>query len=150
MKLLFSIIVCALLCVVSLRAHAADPAKQLTFEEIVAKHLGALEDVKVSPPSSAGSISDSPSLSFDVWVGIALVITTLLYVLVGKYAVSQPSWNRPSIFWNGYVMTIAVLLPIAGFIGVVIAGFVITNNGWWYLFASVLAFVAFAVKPQIH
>jgi hypothetical protein len=47
-------------------------------------------------------------------------------------------------------MTIAVLLPIAGFIGVVIAGFVITNNGWWYLFASVLAFVAFAVKPQIH
>ena len=77
-----------------------------------------------------------------------LGVNTLLYVIVGRVLVSQPSWNRPELLRNTCVATILACMPIVGFIGLPIAGFLAPlHRPWGYLAAAIGAFVFLSVRP---
>lgn len=76
-----------------------------------------------------------------------LIFSTALYWWVGKVYVSQPRFNHPQLFYNSILATVLVYLPYFGFLAIVVSGFILTEYGWWYLGATVAAFIAFAVKP---
>jgi len=75
-------------------------------------------------------------------------VSAILYFWVGKSFISQPDYNVPSIFRNPAVGKILVLAPQLGFLIVAILGFVLTDNGWWYLGAVIAAAVVLSSRPQ--
>jgi hypothetical protein len=79
---------------------------------------------------------------------VALPINVAIYIVVGTVFVSQASWNRPAIFRNEIATKLAGWLPMAGFVGLPIAGFLFHNSPWWFLAADIGVVVAFAVRPS--
>ncbi len=88
------------------------------------------------------------TFSNDLWLWLSLLGNIFLYILIGKFYISQPSYNRPALFYNPIIAVTLSNLPFVGFIAVIIFGFLATNNGLWFLFASIASFIAFSVKPQ--
>ena len=86
--------------------------------------------------------------SIEIGLWLSLVFTILVYIWVGKVYISQPRFNRPRLFWNPVVALILSNVPFVGFLGITIAGFILTEHGWWFLGVSVASFFIFAVRPQ--
>ena len=86
------------------------------------------------------------SASVVLWVVFA--VSAILFRYVGKSFISQPDYNVPEIFRNPGTAKLLVTLPQLGFLTVAILGFVLTDNGWWYLGAVITAVVLLAPKPR--
>ena len=80
-----------------------------------------------------------------LWVLFA--INTAIYVYVGRFVVSKPRHQHPRMFWNPGMLWMAGVGPPSVFIALVVAGFVLTDRGGSLLIASVVACIAFAVRP---
>jgi hypothetical protein len=87
-------------------------------------------------------------MSADVFVISLLVVTSAVYMWVGRNFIGRESWQLPQIFWNPVARSIAAGFPFVGFVVVITAGFMITNHGWWYFIASTAAFFLLAVRPK--
>lgn len=83
-----------------------------------------------------------------VCLWIALLVNTVIYRYIGRAVISQPRHFHPRIFWNPKILTLAVTLPILGFVAIAISGFVLTDKGWSILAVVLLAGGVFAVKPH--
>lgn len=86
------------------------------------------------------------NVSIVLWVLFG--ISAAIYWWVGKVYISQPKFNHPSIFWSPMRAKILLLAPQVGFLLAVVGGFVYTENGWWYLGAVVLGFIALSSRPS--
>ena len=89
-------------------------------------------------------------MSVEAWLWIAFGVTTAIYYYVGRVVISQPRHNLPRLFWNPTMVWIAGVFPPFGFLAVSVAGFVLTDHGWWFVAACAAAFFALAVRPRIH
>ena len=85
-------------------------------------------------------------MSATIWLATAFVITSLLYIWVGKVIVSQPVSNRPLPYMEPRFFYIALLAPYVLFATISLVGFVMTDHGWWFLGAAALVCLAFAVR----
>ena len=78
-------------------------------------------------------------------------INTAIYYYVGRAVVSRPYHELPFLFLgHPNRVFVAVFLPPTGYLAIVVAGFFLTDSGWWLLTASAVAVVVLAVRPQIH
>ncbi len=84
----------------------------------------------------------------EIGLWIALVVSVLYYIWVGHTVVSQPRFNWPALFRNHAVAAVLINLPFAAFLAIVVAAFLLTEQGWWFLAAAVGSFFLFAVRPQ--
>lgn len=75
-------------------------------------------------------------------------VSAAIYWWVGKVYISQPKFNHPAIFWNPIRAKVLLLVPQLGFLLSVTGGFIYTQNGWWYLGAVVIGFVALSSRPS--
>ena len=80
---------------------------------------------------------------------IAFLLNTVVYWYIGRNVVSQPRYLHPRLFWNPKILTVAVVLPVLGFVAITISGFILTDKGFEIMFAVVIAFVAFSEKPAL-
>jgi hypothetical protein len=88
-------------------------------------------------------------MSIEVLLWLAVAVVAAMYRWIGKAVVSQPAFNRPPIFHNHAAVGIAMGAPFVGFAAIVIAGFILTDSGWYYLAAVVLLFFTLAVRPRL-
>ena len=87
------------------------------------------------------------------WLWIFWGINTAIYYYVGRFVVSRPLHRLPLFFIGPNMqnkLLVAVCLPQIGYLAIVVAGFFLTDSGWWLLTASAVAIVVLAVHPQIH
>ena len=78
----------------------------------------------------------------------ALAVNSAVYVYVGRAYISKPRHEHPVLFWNPHVARLAVGLPPSMFVAITVAGFVLTDSGWWLLIVSALVYVGFSVRPN--
>ena len=89
-------------------------------------------------------------MSTETILWIIYGVNTAIYYYVGRAVISQPRYNLPQLFWNPRVALAAAWLPLFGFLSISVAGFLVTDNGWWFLGACAAAFFVLAVRPRIH
>ena len=87
-------------------------------------------------------------MSASGWLWVLWMLNTALYYYVGRAMVSQPRHRHPRLFWNANVKVIALIFPMAGYIALVVAGFLVTDIGWRILAGSFGAYVLLAVRPR--
>ena len=83
----------------------------------------------------------------DIFLWFVFGISTILFWWVGKTFISQPDYNVPMIFRTPVIGKLLILLPQIGFLTVAVLGFVLTDNGWWFLGAVVTAVILLS-SPQ--
>jgi hypothetical protein len=83
-----------------------------------------------------------------LWIGVG--IAALIYRWVGKVLISQHRMYRPPIFYNESVATAAIAASPIAFIAIIVAGFWLTDIGWYYVAAIVVLCGVFAVRPHAH
>ncbi|MEO3680129.1 hypothetical protein ABGI61_13940 [Rheinheimera sp. FR7-31] len=86
-------------------------------------------------------------MSAGVVLWIVFAVSAMLFRYVGKSFISQPDYNVPEIFRNPGIAKLLVILPQLGFASVIMLGFIITDNGWWYLGAVVVGVLILVPKP---
>jgi hypothetical protein len=87
-------------------------------------------------------------MSTETWLWVALAITAVVYYWVGRNIVGQPTWSYPRLFRGRGSRTIAVLVPLVAFVGVIAIAFLYTDQGWWVLAVSAAIFFLLAVRPH--
>lgn len=78
-----------------------------------------------------------------------LIISVLIYKWMHKVYFSQPRWNHPGLFVhaNTFIVCCLIILPPVSMIAIPILSFIITGNGWWMVFVSVLSWICFSKVP---
>ena len=87
-------------------------------------------------------------MSASGWLWVLWVLNSALYYYVGRAMVSRPRHQHPQLFWNPNAKVIALMFPLAAYIALVIAGFLIADIGWRLLAASLGAYALLAVRPR--
>lgn len=85
-------------------------------------------------------------MSYTVILGVLLAANCVAYAWVNNAIISQPYFNWPVGMMNPKFATLCLMLPIGGFISIIIAAFVLTGSGLWFLAASAAAYFLLA-KP---
>ena len=86
------------------------------------------------------------TLAHYLWIGFALNFAAFLWI--GRNFISQPRMNWPPIFWNPVAQAVGVTGPWIVFFAIIICGSVWTDQGWWYLGASIVAMIVGGVRPR--
>ena len=87
------------------------------------------------------------------WLWVLFGINTAIYYYVGRAVVSRPYHELPLFFYGSNMqnkLLVVLCLPQIGYLAIVVAGFFLTDSGWWLLTASAVAIVVLAVRPRIH
>jgi len=86
--------------------------------------------------------------NIDITLWIIFGFGTLLFWYIGKVYISQPDYNVPPIFRNPIIGKFLVLVPQIAYLAVAILGFILTDNGWRFLIAVIVAVIFLSPKPQ--
>lgn len=77
-----------------------------------------------------------------------LVVSAGLHWYVSKHFFGVEKHLRPAIFQNAGLTKLLVPAPQFGFLIVIILGFILTEHGWWYLIAVLIAGMSLATVPK--
>ena len=85
------------------------------------------------------------------WLLLAvLALNMLVYYYIGRSFVFLPPEERPRLFWNISAQVAAIAGPPLIALGVIVAGFMLTEWGWWLLALSVFLWIQTSYLVRKH